>query len=106
MPRMVDQRDHLDANYRRARRTGDLGSSRALSTIVHASGCAPLLLYVLLYRTDVYLPGQLDRILIDFALSTRQLLGDRHPQCCDLHGRKSARSIPASYALSFLASVP
>ncbi len=64
------QSGHLDANYRRARRTGDLGSSRALSTIVRASGCASLLLYVLLYRTDAYLPGQLDRTLIDFALSS------------------------------------
>ena len=42
----------------------------ALSTIVHASGCVPLLLYVLLYRADAYLPGQLDRTLADFALST------------------------------------
>jgi hypothetical protein len=28
------------------------------------------LLYVLLYRTDTYMPGQLDRTLTDFALST------------------------------------
>ena len=37
---------------------------------MHASGCAPLLLYVLLYRTDAHLPGELDRTLTDFALST------------------------------------
>ena len=45
--------DPLDANYRRVRQPDDLGTSRALSTIAHASGCASLLLYVLLYRTDV-----------------------------------------------------
>lgn len=60
--------DPLDANYRRAREPDDLGSSQALSSVVHASRCASLLLYVLLYvllyRTDVYLPpGQLDRTL-------------------------------------------
>jgi hypothetical protein len=47
----------------------DLGSSRALSTIVHASGCEPLLLYALLYRTDACLPSQLDRTLTDFVLN-------------------------------------
>ena len=36
--------DHLDANYRRARGPRDFGSSQALSTVVHASGCAPPLL--------------------------------------------------------------
>ncbi len=41
-----------------------------MSTVVHASGCAPLLLYVLLYRTDAYSPGQLGRSLTDFARST------------------------------------
>ena len=56
----------LDANYRRARRPDDLDSSRALCTIVHASGCASPLLYVLLYRPDASLPGQIDRTLIDF----------------------------------------
>jgi hypothetical protein len=43
-----------------ARRTGDLGCSRALSTIVHASGWVSLLLYIPLYLADAYLPGQLD----------------------------------------------
>jgi hypothetical protein len=42
--------DHLDANYRRARGWGNLGSSRTLPTIAHASGCASLLLYILLYE--------------------------------------------------------
>jgi hypothetical protein len=30
----------------------ELSRSQALSTVVHASGCAPLLLYVLLYKAD------------------------------------------------------
>ena len=49
--------DHLDANYRRVRRPDNLSSQQALSTVVHASGCAcqrlcVLLLYVLLYGDD------------------------------------------------------
>jgi hypothetical protein len=40
--------DHLDANYRRGRRPDDLGSESALPAVVHASGCAPPLLYFLL----------------------------------------------------------
>jgi hypothetical protein len=79
----------LDANYRRARRTGDLGSSRALSTIVHACGCAPLLLYVLMYRTDAYSLGQFDRTLTESALSTGVGLFVPKPS------RASAASAPA-----------
>jgi hypothetical protein len=30
-----------------------------VSTVVHASGCAPLLLYVLLYGLDTYMSRQL-----------------------------------------------
>jgi hypothetical protein len=33
---MADQSDHLDANYRHARRLADLGSQRMLSMVVHA----------------------------------------------------------------------
>jgi hypothetical protein len=40
----------------------------ALSTVVHASGCAPLLLFILLDRLDAYLPGQLDRNPADLAI--------------------------------------
>ncbi len=45
-PRLVRrlQMTPLDANYRRVRQTDDLGSWEALSTVVHASGCASLLL--------------------------------------------------------------
>ena len=44
----------------------------ALHDLVHApTGCAPCCcMSALLYRTDAYLPGQLDRTLADFALST------------------------------------
>jgi len=52
MLQMVDRRDYLDANYRRARRPGDLTSSLALSSVVHASGCPSLLLYFLLCSVD------------------------------------------------------
>ena len=61
--------DHLDANYRRARQPDGLGSSQALSTVVHASGCASLLLYVLLYGVDVQVSGQLGQILARSVLS-------------------------------------
>jgi hypothetical protein len=44
--------DHLDANYRRAPGSGNLGSSQALPTVVYASGFALLLLYILLYGVD------------------------------------------------------
>jgi hypothetical protein len=47
------QHYHLDANYRRAPRQSDLASSQVLSTAVHASGCASLLLYFLLYGAGV-----------------------------------------------------
>jgi hypothetical protein len=36
----------------------ELGRSPALSTVVHASGCASLLLYVLLYGLDTYTSRQ------------------------------------------------
>ena len=39
----------LDANYRRVPGRDQLGSSQAVSMVVHASGCALTLLYVLLY---------------------------------------------------------
>jgi hypothetical protein len=51
----------LDANYRRVPGPDELGSWRALSTVVHASGCAPLSRYVLLDGFDTYAsrqPGQ------------------------------------------------
>jgi hypothetical protein len=62
--------DHLDANCRRVRRPDVLGSLRVLFTVVHASGYAPLLLYILLYGIDAYLLGQLGRTPADFAIST------------------------------------
>ena len=37
--------------------------------VVHASGCASLLLFILLYGVDAYLPGQLDRNPADVAIS-------------------------------------
>ena len=42
----------LDANYRHAGLSVALGSSQALSTVVHAGGCASLLLCILLYGLD------------------------------------------------------
>jgi len=56
----------LDANYRRVRRLDDLGRIRVLPTVVDASSCASLLLYVLLYGVDAYirrLPVALPAIL-------------------------------------------
>jgi hypothetical protein len=44
----------LDANYRRVPGQDEFGRYSALSTAVHASGCAPVLLYVLLYGPDTY----------------------------------------------------
>lgn len=49
----------LDANYRRALRQDNPGSCQALSTVVHASGCASLLLYVLLYGVGTQVSGQI-----------------------------------------------
>ncbi len=48
----LEKAQHLDANYWRVRRLDGLGSSLMVSAVVHASGCAPPLLYFLLYRLD------------------------------------------------------
>jgi hypothetical protein len=60
----------LDANYRRVPGRDELGRQPALSTVVHASGCAPLLLYVLLYGLDTYPSRQLGESLVSRASST------------------------------------
>ena len=44
----------LDANYMRVPGRDELGRQPAVSAVVHASGCAPVLLYVLLYGLDTY----------------------------------------------------
>jgi len=49
----------LDANYRRVPGPDEFGSQRVLSTIVHAGGCTPLLLYVLPYGLDTHASRQL-----------------------------------------------
>lgn len=48
------------SNCRRARRPDDFGSSRALSTVVRASGCASPLLCILLYGVDAEVPSHQD----------------------------------------------
>jgi hypothetical protein len=62
--------DHLDANYQRAPGQADLGSSQALSTVVRASGCTSLLLYILLYGLRTYASRQLGQTPASHARST------------------------------------
>jgi hypothetical protein len=52
----------LDANYRRVPGRDQLGCSQAMSMVVHASGCAPTLLYVLLYGLDTCASRQLGEL--------------------------------------------
>ena len=47
---------------------GTSSAASGLSTVVHVSGCAPLLLYVLLYGLDTYASRQLGQTPVSRAV--------------------------------------